>query len=180
MRKLLIGVALLAVCCLPAPAAAGDIVLGASVGKSELSFADAGLEFDASDSGWKAYGGFRFFKFFGLQAGYVDLGAPDDSVAGIDLSVDATGWDAFAEGVLPIGSHFELFAKAGYVLWESETTLSGLVSEVTEDDGNDLSYGVGAAFILGKLVGIRAEWERFDVEEADDVNFISLGIDFRF
>ena len=48
-----------------------------------------------------------------------------------------------------------------------------------EEDGTDFAYGVGAQFrVLG--LSIRAEYERFDAEDVDDLNMISVGVTYTF
>lgn len=156
------------------------LFLGASVGDASVSQEDSGLSFDSSDTGYKVFGGFTFVKFFGLEASYLDLGTQEDEVfPGIDVSVDATAWNAYLVGILPIGGHFEIFGKAGVVVWDTSTSISGLSGEES-DDGNDPAYGVGLRFTFGHFFGIRAEYERFDIEDTDDVDLASVGAEFRF
>lgn len=168
---------------LPAAAQAG-VVVGASAGETGIDVSSSedvqNLDFSESDFSWKAYGGFRFFKFFGLQAEYIDFGSPSQEDSGLTVDLSGTGWNIAAEGVLPLGKHFELFAKAGYVFWNFDTSFSGLVSGDSSDSGEDFNYGAGAAFIIGELVGIRVEWQRFEISNTDAVDFISAGVDFRF
>jgi hypothetical protein len=47
------------------------------------------------------------------------------------------------------------------------------------DDGTDLTYGVGAQFRVWSL-GIRAEYEIFDIDGPDNVDLISLGVTWTF
>jgi OOP family OmpA-OmpF porin len=162
------------------PAFAGAFV-GASVLDTSVEVDDAdgsGNSFDGSDTGFKVYGGFDFAKFFRLEASYLDLGSPDEEVGGSDVQVDINAWDGFAVLVIPIGKHFEVFGKAGLVLWDTEAEISGVGSE--DDSGTDAAYGIGAAFKLGKRLAVRAEYEQFDVEDIDTLDALSLGLDIRF
>ena len=170
---------LLSVMCLSAGAAlAGPIYVGASVGDTTIEASDNGFDFNDSDGSYKVFGGFRFLKFLGVEGSYVDFGSPSDSSGGTDVKVDATAWDAFAVGVLPLGSHFEIFAKLGLVVWDTDTAIEGLGSD--SDSGTDSTYGAGVAFIFGKHLGVRAEYERFEIENTDKVDMVSIGADFRF
>ena len=160
-------------------ALAGESYIGASVGQSTVQATESGFDFDDGDNSFKVFGGCRFFKFFGVEASYVDLGSPSDTIAGTDVEVDITAWDAYAVGVIPLGL-VELFAKAGYVRWDSEATLSGATSGSDKNSGTDRAYGVGIAFKLVKILAIRAEYERFDIEDSDKADLASVGVAFRF
>ena len=159
---------------------AGPFYFGASAMKTNLQVDDLGGSFDASDTTYKAFVGFRFMKFLGFEASYIDFGSLDDSSSGIDLSVDATAYDLFAVGVLPLGKHFELFAKAGLFKWDRNADASGATSGSESDSGSDPVYGAGAAFIIGKHIGIRIEYETFEMSDVDKLEQESVGVDFRF
>lgn len=171
MQKRIIGFAfvtgLALVLCAPAAMAGGYV--GGSITQTKLSIDENG--FNEDDTGWKVYGGFNFFKFFGLEAGYLDLGEPKDNSTGD--SADLTAWALSARGILPLGDHFELFGKVGYMAWEAD-----LSDGFTEDD-TDLTYGAGVAFLLGSHAEIRAEYQVLDVDGAD-LDLVSAGAAFRF
>jgi hypothetical protein len=107
----------------------------------------------------------------------VDLGSPSDTAGGVDAKVDVTAYDAFVRGILPIGKHFEVFGKAGLVFWDSELHSSG---SSDSDSGNDMAYGIGVGFKFGEHLGVRGEYERFDVSDVDKLDIISIGAEFRF
>ena len=176
--KRFIGAMVLVLAVSTGAALAGPLYVGASVGQTEFKAEESGFNFDGSATSYKIYGGYRFMKFFGVEVSYLDFGSPDDSSGGTDVSVSATGWDAFAVGVLPFGKHFEIFGKAGLVLWDSDTDVSG--SGSNSDSGTDTVYGAGLSFIFLKHLGVRAEYERYKLQDTDNVNIVSLGADFRF
>jgi OOP family OmpA-OmpF porin len=183
LRKTLFAVALLPITCLllgSTAAVAGPFYVGASVGKTDLQVNDLGGSFSSSATTYKAFAGFRFMKFFGIEGGYVDFGSQEDSDAGTDLSVDATAWDAFAVGILPFGKHFEMFAKAGLFRWERSTDSSGAVADSSSDTGTNPVYGVGAAFKIMKHLAVRLEYEKFKMNDIDSLTQSSAGVDFRF
>ncbi len=159
-------------------ALAGPFYVGASVVDSKVKVEDSGFDFDSSDTSYKVYAGFQFFKFFGVEGSYLDFGSLDDDVSGTDVTVDATAWDAFAVGILPFGDHFQIFGKFGWVFWDSDTKASGSSSD--SDSGNDTAYGAGIEIIIGKHFGIRGEYERYDIEDTEKVETYSIGADFRF
>lgn len=188
-KTMLAAVFALALGALAAPASrAGAVYLGASVGEATIDADDADPDFgsfgfDENDTGWKAFAGVRFLKFFGLEGGYVDFGAPgtSESLLGtdIDLDLEVTGWDAFAMGVLTLGP-VELFGKLGGVRWDLDGRIEGGPLDLTvRDDGTDAAYGVGAAVRLGRL-SVRGEYERFDIESTERVDVTSVGLELRF
>ena len=146
--------------------AQAEFILGASLTDTT---AEEG-SFDADDNSYKIFFGFRFLKFFGVEGEYVDFGEFEDGGA----NIEATAFSAYAVGALQIW-RFDLFAKAGLAAWDSE--LSGGISR--DETGTDIAYGVGGAFRITDRVWVRAEWEVFEVDDAD-LDMASLGADFRF
>jgi len=176
MRRMGLLLGILMLCLLPQTAKA-EVILGASAGEAGIDVTST--DYNENDFSWKAFGGFRFIKYFGMKAEYLDLGSPEASLPTIgDVTIQGTAWNIAAEGVLPIGEHFELFATLGYVFWEFDSSDSGILSD--DDSGEDINYGVGAAFIIGTHVGIRAEWQRFDAGSTTNVDVLTAGVDFRF
>lgn len=167
----------LAACVAALPAGAGDWMVGGSAGQSTVEVDSAG--FDESDTGFKLFGGWNAMTHLRVEGGYADLGGPSGSVDGVDAEADVSAWDAFATGVIPLGK-WELFGKAGFVMWDADVRVSSGPFSVRESsDGTDIAYGVGTAYRLGDGFGLRLEWEVFDFDDAD-VNMISGGIEFRF
>jgi hypothetical protein len=170
---------LVAAACLASTAtfASGGYV-GASAGQSNTQIeASPGTSFDGNGTSFKVQGGYRLLKYFGVEADYRDFGTQDDTVLGQSVEVDTTALDLFAVGVIPVGGAFEVFGKAGFSSWDADIQTVGQPS--VSDDGGDLAYGLGGAYVMGKFA-LRLEYEQFDIEDADDVNIASLGFDFRF
>ena len=179
MRKTTIVAAAAAVCglfTLPALAADNGIYLGASVGQSNVKFDDLDLDFDASATGYKAIAGWRFLDWLAVEGNYVDLGSGDDTVDGERLETDINGVSLAAVGFVPIGP-VDLFAKVGAINWNADLQTESFGS--LSDDGTDFTYGVGAQFRVWSL-SIRAEYEQFDIDAADTVDLISLGVTWTF
>ena len=163
-----------------APAAQAGIYFGASVGQAEVKEEDNGFSFSSNDTAYKGFVGWSFFKFFGVEASYVDFGTQEDTpTPGTDLSVDVNAADAFVVGQLPLGKHFELFAKYGAIWWDSKTEIAGIPGSES-DSGSDPAYGAGVKFRFAHFFGIRAEYERFDIQDTDKVDMASVGAEFKF
>jgi OOP family OmpA-OmpF porin len=175
MRKhLLPGIfAALALTSLPALAADNGIYLGASVGQSGLQVDD--FDYDADATGYKLIAGWRFIDWLAVEANYLDFGSGDDTVFGDKIETEADGISLSAVGFLPVGP-VDLFARVGAVDWSADISSPGLGSG--SDDGTDLTYGVGAQFRVWSL-SIRAEYEMFDISDAD-LDMISVGVTWTF
>lgn len=180
MRRIWIAVVLALLA--SAPAAALEFYAGVGGGQSQLEATseDQSVDLSGDASAWKVYGGLRVLKFFGVEAGYVDFGTPEGSSGSVNFKGEATGWDAYAVGILPLWL-FEVFGKVGAVNWDATTEVSGGgLNSSTSDTGTDLAYGVGAGIRLGKRFRIRAEWEKFEVQSVDNLWLASVGLDIRF
>lgn len=159
--------------------------VGASFGNAGIDTDFGGIavgDFDEDDSAIKAFLGYRFdlpSVFLAVEGGYIDMGEPEASAGAASLSVDPTGINLAGIAGLEAGP-IELFAKLGYLAWDTDIVLDdGLGTVVSgSDDGSDLGYGIGIAFGLGP-VSVRGEYEVFDIDDAD-VDMISVGFSYLF
>jgi len=182
MRKQLVVLALLLLASIPAAVAADvdkGLYIGGGLGQSGISDSEGSFDFSGDDSGWKAILGWRIFKFFAVEANWVDFGTPSDTISGIDVDVTADGLDLSAMGILPLGGHFELFVKGGYMAWDASIDSDDPTLDAS-DDGEDIFYGGGAAFRLGKSFQIRVEYEEFEIDDTDAVDLTSASATFTF
>jgi len=182
-RKLLLLALVLAVA---TPAAMAGGYVGAGVGQSHFSTKEDAADINVSDNttGWKVFGGWTIMKFFALEASYVDFGSIEDKSGGVTIKTEATAYDAFAVGKIPI-AFVEPFVKIGYASVDSKATVSG--SGSASDQGWDLAYGVGVGFNFAKKLHVRLEYEMFDVspnydgvEPESDLYMISASAAWRF
>jgi OOP family OmpA-OmpF porin len=159
------------------PAADNGIYLGGSVGQAGVSFEDGfeGEEFDADSTGYKLIGGWRFLDWLAVEANWVDLGTGDDRVFGEKVETSIDGFTGSVVGFLPVGP-VDLMARAGVYAWDGNIEVSGLD---VSDDGTDFTYGIGAQFRVWSL-SVRAEYERFEISDADTVDLISVGVTWTF
>ena len=130
-------------------ASAGQSRVDASSGEIESgfliddSFTASGTTLDKSDTGWKAYAGWRFNRFFGAEAGYADLGkasfnttivsAPVGTVPAPPFAIHAT---AEARGVFSPGTPDMLCSIVQHRSLRVDRRPSSL------QDG-DISFGAG-------------------------------------
>ena len=162
----------------PAAFADSGFMIGASIGETSL---DDEFGLSDSDLAGKLMFGYIFdlpVVDFGIEAAYVDFGGASENLGGgASISVDADGFSGFGTVGVDFGL-FGMFAKAGIVSWDLKARATGQGS--ISDSGSDPAYGVG--FRLGfSSVEVRAEYELFDIEDADDtIDMISLGVVWRF
>lgn len=159
---------------LPLCAATGHadsgLYLGLGAGNATLDFEDPNTEIDLKDDdiGYKLFAGFKF-TLLALEGGYVDFGKVEKSGFEGELS----GFNAFGMLSLGIGP-VDLFGKVGGFVWESDF---GDAQQRYEDDGFDPVAGVGIGLRLGNL-GVRGEYEYYDIDGFDEVAMLSLGATF--
>jgi opacity protein-like surface antigen len=165
----------------PAHAVDNGFYFGGSVGAGGVQFDQRfdgqRIDYDAGSTGFKAIAGWRFLDWLSVEANYVDLGSGEDRIEGQKVETDVSGASLSMVGFLPIGP-VDLFARAGAIDWSADVTLSGLDLKGS-DDGTDLTYGVGAQFRIWSL-SFRAEYELFDIADADTVDLVSVGVTWTF
>ena len=149
--------------------------LGASLGNSEVGFQDtdtSSIDVDDSDTGFKITTGLKF-TILAAEASYIDFG----KIEGANSSIEVSGFDAFAVMSMGLGP-VEAFGKLGGFVWdaEGEYSVDDAVSSF-EDDGFSPAIGLGVGFNLGDM-GVKAEYEYFDIDEFDKISMLSVGVNF--
>jgi len=189
MRKLLIAAALLLMGTTAANAQLLDVYAGAGISRAQLDdiFGSDGVgrHLDLHNTAWKAFVGIRPIPFLGVEANYMDLGSESRNFGfgGSSARADAHAFSGFAVGFLPLPipvPHVgvDLFGKVGAARW----TLNGRVNSslfAIDDHGTDFAWGGGAQARFGPL-GIRLEYEQFDVNHTDGAKVISLDVAYHF
>ena len=191
-RKVLAMVGLASAMAFVGPAFAQDagFFVGGSVGQSDIDdeittgLIDSGTV-DGKDTAFKIFGGYMFNRHFGVEAAYIDAG--EVSYSGTFSGVPVTGGtvelSAFNVSVLgnfPVNEQFSVFGKIGLFSWEAEANdTTGGMPFSADDDGTDVSFGVGVAYNFTRNFGLRAEYELFKTDDAD-VSLISIGAVWRF
>lgn len=165
----------------PARAVDNGIYLGGSIGQGGVQFDQAiegyDFDYDASSTAFKLIGGWRFLDWLAVEADYVDLGSGDDTIEDTRIETDVTGVTASVVGFLPIGP-VDLFARGGVMYWDAKVDADAFDLSGSED-GTDFTWGVGAQFRVWSL-SLRAEYERFEIDDADTVDLISVGVTWTF
>ena len=182
MKKLL--VALVFGCFVVVPAAhAGNFYVGGSVGSSSAEVdrsLNTRINFDAT--GYKLFVGYGAMRFLAFEAGYTDFGSPSESFGNTSLDLDLKVGAVWAIGILPATPRLSLYGRLGYSAWDSELTIDEPLEDpvTTNSDGNDLAYGFGIAYNITPKLGLQLEWENYELENADEVTFASIGVRWTF
>jgi OOP family OmpA-OmpF porin len=144
--------------------------------------------------GYKLFGGYQFSKYFALEGGYFDLGRfgfaastlPPGGLAG-NLKLSGANFDAV--GVLPFTKEFAGFARVGYDYASTKDNFAGSGAVVVPEPersahSSNYKFGVGLQYALTHSFDVRAEAERYRVNDAvgnkGDIDLFSIGVLFRF
>jgi OOP family OmpA-OmpF porin len=131
-------------------------------------------EYDDEDLAVSLFGGYQFNRYFAIEGGYLDLGEIESGLNGASLEADTLYITAV--GMLPVNDAFAVYAKAGMHSWDADTSLAILGGE---DSGSDPTYGIGAQYCFTDNFALRAEFNRFEMEDADtDVALLQARFDF--
>lgn len=154
------------------------VYLGGTVGQSFIKtdvkdIEDTDFKLDENDFAYKFIAGVRMSNSIGIEGGYKYLGSIKDKNNGYTYESKTSGYDLCAVGNVYLGI-VDIFAKAG-LLWWDQTYEFG--DEKLTDNGSDFMWGFGATVRLDNI-GIRAEWERFEIEKYDRLSLLSVGLVF--
>ena len=179
--------------------------LGLSKGDTGVSGLTGTAALDDDGEGFKIFTGYKFDKFIGIELAYVDFGdASLTGNTGDTFVINGSRYQFLTDGVtlgaeaksisiegvyyIPLDyytgkeSHkfFIPYLKAGAHFWDVEYSVvaSSIDSRTADDDGFGFVGGVGLNLNIIKNFSIRAEWERFFMEE--DIDFFSGNLVFNF
>lgn len=134
---------------------------------------------DLTDTGMKLAVGNQLNPNTALEFGYADLGEAKFNVSStVNCKVDAKGFGASLVGSLPAANQFSFTGRVGLFRWDSDISCSSGAFSASES-GTDLAFGVGIRYDMTKTVGLRGEWERYDLDDAD-VDLLSFGLLVKF
>jgi OmpA-OmpF porin, OOP family len=175
--------------------------VGASAGasrfhlkKEDFSIASAtSRNFDEKDKGFKVFGGYRFNDHLAVEGQVASLGEASvkyGAAAGSSLGKEKyklTAVSAVAVGLMPLGSDFTLFAKAGPSVVRAEssfdTASAGGLSRKTRVGG---LVGVGATYAFTDHLALRGEYEQYlrvgakDRPGRSSAGLLSVGLQYKF
>lgn len=162
IQKLVIGIFSLMVLPLSSVSFAGNqsgvdhqgVYVGAGYGLLKAKGSD---EFDDDNDAGKIYIGAQFNQFIAIEGSYIDFGEYGGNVA----KADVDGNTLALKLSLPLGNHASLYGVGGQLWWDADVSV---LNAKGDTDGEELFYGVGAAFALTKNLDLRLEYTRFNIE----------------
>ncbi|MBS0421579.1 MAG: outer membrane beta-barrel protein [Proteobacteria bacterium] len=184
MRKVLFAAVLLTCGSGAAYAQLPDAYVGAGVSQARLdNIFGSRHDFDLNNTAWKAFVGVRPIPFLGVEANYMDLGSQSRTFGfqGLDYRahVDAHAFSAFAVGFVPLPVPFlDIFGKAGLARWALDGRDNSSLFAL-DDHGTDFAWGGGAQAHFGAL-GLRLEYEQFNVRNTDGAKVVSFDVAWHF
>lgn len=146
------------------------------------------------DLGYKIYGGYQFNHNFALESGYFDLGEfsfttntlPPGTFSG-NIKLKGANFDLV--GLLPITQNFSALGRIGVNYAQAKDHFSGTGAVVVPNPDRkkttaSYKFGIGLQYALTDSLGLRAEAERYRIDDAfgnkGDIDLITAGLVFRF
>lgn len=172
-KKTVIGIAALALSCGSLPSFAGPYVGGGAgyMSIDNQDFLDEDNDFRDDRGAFKAYAGGNANDIFGLEVSHVEFGDTEDG----PFQMEAQGQTIAATLGFPFSDDGSVYVKAGQLYWDADSSIGGTVS--VNDNGNDTFAGIGMRLGDDEGLGVRLEYEQYDVGPAEiDLPSISLNV----
>lgn len=162
-----------------ASAADSGFYIGAGAGQASVDDRAGGQTYQAREESYRAFLGYRLraARLLDLagEATYIDYGSGTQTVAGQGVQFHLRGYELAGLAILPLGI-FDLYGRVGGVSWSSTKSVNG---NSTDRSGTNGLYGLGVGFRADKL-GVRAEYDYYDVSAVDKLKTFALSFTFRF
>lgn len=166
---------------LPARADSG-IYIGGGVGQTRIEDSagnPAGTDFSESGTGLKLFAGYHLdiipLISLAAEVGYRDLGEASRTAAGVDTDYRVDGFDYAVLAGVGLGP-VDLFGRVGAMQYDLQKNFGGAKNDY---DGTAPVYGVGVWLTLFGL-GVRAEYEKIEIDELDNVEMVSVSAFYQF
>jgi OOP family OmpA-OmpF porin len=157
-------------------------------------FTSAAFKNDERDTGYKLFGGYQFNKNFALEAGYFNLGkfgftASTLPPGALNGKIKIKGLSLDAVGILPMTDRFSAFGRIGLNYANTQDGFSGTGAVWVFNPNpskRELNYnfGLGVQYALTPSLGMRAEAERYRINDAvgnkGDIDLIGISLIYRF
>jgi len=166
---------------------------GAAVGKVD---SDIPIRSHQKAVASKVLAGYHFNKYFAAGVEYIDFQKYEgiSSDENLTLKLNNTAWNVFALFSYPVSDTFDVFAKAGSLQWDAEFKFnikSPAQTVSIDEDGNNVSWGVGAAWDASPTTALTLEFQHMEFEhkspvlkafdmENIDYDIVTLGFTYRF
>lgn len=154
----------------------------AGFGFGQSRYRDLGVSTaNTRTEGWKVYSGYQFNKYLGLEGGYANLNDMTATNGATRAEVESNAWALAAVGSYPLTDKFAVMAKLGaaYVQTNASVRVGTALAQRSGDDSYQPYYGVGVKYALLDNVDLRAEWERFDLDDYN-IDLMTAGFAVKF
>jgi len=144
--------------------------LGGGIGYGRMNgqdFTNTDGDLTNSRVSWKGLAGFRLNRVVSLEGQYVDFGADD---RGNDR-IQATGWTLGAVLDIPVTGPVTPYGKVGVLEWQTRNRFNDISQN---QNGSNIALGAGLRFSLSRNVDLRAEYERFAMDDTRVDSFSAI------
>lgn len=136
-------------------------------------------------NGWKAYAGYQFNSYVGLELGYTDFARISASGAVGTLPFSGSqkikGPTLSLTGAMPMTDKFAFTGKVGVIHEKSRTLRTvGATTTPLNDNQPRSIIGIGLKYSVLPRLTLRAEIERYGFGHGDNGNFYSAGAQLNF
>lgn len=152
------------------------------------------VEKDRHSGGYKAYIGYQFTPYLGIEGGYFDLGdfkflATTNPETVFTVKTDQKGWNLDLVGILPMTDALSALARVGVTRNRNEAGFSSnALLDTTNYQSRDIftryKVGFGLQHDLSDALTIRLEAERYLMDNTlateGETDVYSLGLVYRF
>ena len=171
---------LLVVCLLPAAhAAERGFEFGAGIGISLIRDTDNGETFQGNGTAYELTVGYRFSPRFVATMGYLDLGEADDTIGGVDTTIDVNALAFGLRYTFNPDSTAEWYARLGGVHYFSDVDPGGVGLEDIFGSGA-IEVGAGVEFAARENGAFYLEARYLDGDDQEEGGAALLGYRFRF
>ncbi len=146
------------------------------------------------DTGYKIFGGYQLHKNFAIEGGYFDLGkfgftATTVPAGTLNGNIRLKGLNLDAVGILPINEKLSALGRVGLNYAQAKDSFSGtgavnVTNPNPSKSGTNYKLGLGLQYAFTEALGIRAEVERYRVNDAignkGHIDLVSVGLVYRF
>ncbi len=157
-------------------------------------FSSSTIVDDDRSTGYKIFGGYQLNKNFAIEGGYFDLGhfgytASTVPAGTLNGKIKLRGLNLDVVGMVPLTDKFSAFGRAGLNYAQARDSFSGTGAvRVTDPNprksSTNYKLGVGLQYALTESLALRAEAERYRVNDAvgnrGHVDLVSVGLVYRF
>jgi OOP family OmpA-OmpF porin len=155
---------------------------------------NTGRDFDGSDFAFKILGGWQWNQYIAFEGEYFDGGTAEDKFdfnylgddGQLTIETDTNGWVFSGLGILPLGESFNVFAKLGFVYWDVEAKGVLKYADIQEsaslgsESGTDFAWGIGGTWNMTDNMGLRAEWQVFEISDFNSVDLATASFIYKF